>query len=150
MNRGFTLLELLIVLALSTGLGLIALPLPVQHRDRLVLQQAMRRLRLGRSACVWGRVACAQGARRVRPEDASRACGDASLASGEAKGVSPDRGGVSLDRRSVRPSGAVLAQVQGVSPKSVEHRGVYIHMCHVFKHVYNIVCVHAHKYVCAL
>ena len=47
MNRGFTLLELLIVLALATGLGLIALPLPVQHRDRLVLQQAMRRLRLG-------------------------------------------------------------------------------------------------------
>ena len=43
MNRGFTLLELLIVLAL-TGLGLIALPLPVQHRDRFVLQQAMRRL----------------------------------------------------------------------------------------------------------
>ena len=47
MNRGFTLLELLIVLALATGLGLIALPLPVQHRDRFVLQQAMRRLRLG-------------------------------------------------------------------------------------------------------
>ena len=41
MNRGFTLLKLLIVLALATGLGLIALPLPVQHRDRLVLQQAM-------------------------------------------------------------------------------------------------------------
>ena len=47
MNRGFTLLELLIVLALATGLGLIALPLPVQHRDRFVMQQAMRRLRLG-------------------------------------------------------------------------------------------------------
>ena len=47
MNRGFTLLELLIVLALATGLGLIAMPLPAQLRDRQVLQQAMRRLRLG-------------------------------------------------------------------------------------------------------
>ena len=47
MNRGFTLLEVLIVLALVTVLAGIVLPLPRRHGDRMVLQQAMRRLRLG-------------------------------------------------------------------------------------------------------
>ena len=47
MNRGFTLLEVLIVLALVTVLAGIVLPLPRRDGDRMVLQQAMRRLRLG-------------------------------------------------------------------------------------------------------
>ena len=47
MNRGFSLLELLITVALIAMLAGLALTLPGRNRQRLVLENAMRRLRVG-------------------------------------------------------------------------------------------------------